>query len=418
MGKLTLFFVLAAVLGGTILTLGTQETLSDALRLQTDGQADVIAREIAESGQNVALAQVVGPDGFRSLPSALAKPIAYGGGEFEVHVTDTSLREMTLTVTGRYGGAVHSIHSTYEFDPLEAPGPIWLDVPYATGAVTKQAVVSGGAEGKAVQFDRRKHDELKLGSFLPIEGTGGLRDKFGRALATNGSNAGFGVPDAAEWDALYEDLNVRDVDGLYDAALSSMDAQDKRFNGGASVKTATQWGGAERVTFVDGDLTVTKDGRLRGDGALVVNGNLVVEKGGLLEWGGLVVVRDTSNVLKIQLDGDVRVNGAIAVTHQALPPGGHLDVSVYRDKNGMTDQRPWGSLSGGKWGTRYPFFQHTHAFDQTPETNPRGSRVYFLEKGTSGRHEWETQFRSLLQQLKDEEVYLEFGNPQDRKSVV
>ena len=59
MGKYTLLIVLAAILGGSLLTLNMRLTSNHTSQDRAEGQASVLARQIAESGQGVALATAV-----------------------------------------------------------------------------------------------------------------------------------------------------------------------------------------------------------------------------------------------------------------------------------------------------------------------------------------------------------------------
>ncbi len=418
MGKLTLLLVLAAVVGGSLLTMHTRGALGESSQRYSEGQADLLARQIAESGQSLALSRLMGPGGF--VNPHLDGARAFDGGSFQVAVDEIAAdgQTATITVTGSYGGAIHTIQSTYQFDPMDAPGPLWLDVPYATASISPDARINGDS-AHPVYFDRRSYDELQLAGLLPMSR---LQSDLGAAVSTARNT--LQVPAGDEWAGLLEDLDrsdtMSDTEGLYQAAVAAFDAgTDTKLSGTQTVTGSTTWGAPDEITFVQGDLNIgtgTVSGSVRGQGALVVRGALRVREKGALRWDGLIIIRDTTNVLPIELNGDVDIHGAVAVAHQAIAPGGHLDVSVYRDERGMTSSAPWGDVSHrvSPWsGTNYPFHQHTHAFDITPSASPRGSHVYFMENGAAGRHDFETQFYSFVQSLGSEKVYLEFGNPEN-----
>ena len=414
MGKYTLLIVLAAVLGGSLLTSNLRSSLRASETVHSEGQEAVLAREIARSAQSLALARMVGTGGFQDPGFGGASE--FEGGEFEVRLAPGWTPEQaTLVVEGRYGGAVHEVQSTYRYDPMDAPGPLWLDVPYATGT-SMDANIDGG--GRPVYFDRRKHDELRLGSFLPLSGLTDALAANSLLQAITGSGTGFQIPEANAWaGGLLEDLNVNDTEGLYQATEAAFNVdRDTRLAGDQTVTGDVTWGSAHAITIVEGDLAV--EGRVRGSGALVVKGDLRVPSGGTVEWEGLLLVRSTDDVLTIDVDGALKVDGAMAVVHQAFPPGGHLDVSVYRKSTGITASAPWGNTSARPypWTNDYrnpPFHQHVHGFDILPATAPRGSHVYFLEGGAAGRHGYETQFYDTIRSLGDELVYLEFGNDEN-----
>ncbi len=429
MGRLVLLTVLAAAIGGSVLTMSTRGTLLESSRRQAEGQEDVLAREIAEAGQSVALREMIRAGGFADPTSALGNVIEYDGGRFQIdYVEGATAQEATIRITGMYGGAIHTIESAYRLDPMDAPGPLWLDVPYATATVSAQADISGAVGNHPVHFDRRLHDELELEELVPLAA---LETSLGAKVTAAGS--ALAVPAAAAWEGgLLDDLNVNDAEGLYQVATGAMTATDVTITGDPVTGAYTEagdvvWGAASdgtRITHVDGDLTIT--GTVRGHGALVVSGSLNVEDNGpgsgddgRLFWNGIVIVRDTESLLPVRLDGRVDIRGMLVVAHQAFPPGGHLDVSVYRDQNGMSASAPQGNRSEqpAMWrygnGTLRPdalFHQHTHAFDITPTATPRGDHVHYRSGGAAGVHEFETQFSQYLTRFGAEPVYLEFAN--------
>lgn len=418
MGRLVLFIVLAAALGGSVLTVATRGTTRATSAAQTEAQADIMARKIAESGLGLAVSGMVSPTGLRDPNFNGA--VELDGGEFTVSYTPTGVNEASLRVTGTYGGAIHEIENAYRYDPMHAPGPFWLDVPYGSGSIDGRLSIKGD---RPVLFDPRRYQEHELGSFLPLE-------RFTDMLSSepryhDGSR--FQETTADGWTGprgLLEDLSADDTitntEDLYLQALSVFDENDgdTRMSGPVGpggiasgrywAMGVASWGGADKITIAEGGLRVS--GSVSGSGLLVVDGDLAVDRGSSLRWEGLVLVRGTNDVLSLDLDGSVSIKGALAVVHRAFPPGGHLDVSVYRDPNGMTV--PYGNRWGANsmwWG--YPFFEHTHRFDQTGPSGPRGRHVYFLENGRAGRHESEVDFASLLDRLDSKTpVYLEFAN--------
>ena len=434
MGRLVLLIVLAATIGGSVLTMGTRGTLFESSKRHAEGQEDVLAREIAEAGQSVALREMIRAGGFADPTGALGDEIEYDGGRFRIEFTPGATNhEATVRITGMFGGAVHTIESAYRLDPMDAPGPLWLDVPYATATVSAQADISGSNSDHPVHYDRRLHDELHLEELVPMSG---LEASLRSGMESAGS--ALAVPAAAAWEGdggLLADLNVNDAEGLYQVATGAMDADDVTITGDPLTRDYTEagdvvWGTASdgtQITHVDGDLTIT--GTVRGHGALVVSGSLTVEDNGpgsaddgRLFWNGIVIVRDTTSLLPVRLDGRVDIKGMLVIAHQAFPPGGHLDVSVYRDRNGMSSAAPWGDLSeqASRWhvnnapNPNQPFHQHTHAFDITApsgSTTPRGDHVHYLTGGAAGVHEVETTLKDFLDDLGSQSVFLELANP-------
>lgn len=400
MGKLTLFLVLAAVGAGTLLTMSARRAASDTARSHAETQQDALARQIAESGRNVVLASIMGPDRLRD-PGITRQQ--YGGGTYEVTYEPTdNARQATITVRGTYGGATHTIRGTYAFDPMDYPGPIWLDVPYATAFVSPGASVSGGADQLASHFDRRQFDELNIGMILPL---GAAQAALQTALGTAGSTL-----QTSTMAGLLDDLNVSNAEELYHVAMSAMGPHDVTYTGPVRLLTTLSAGGADRVTRVTGDLTIAPGAHLSGSGALVVEGALVAEAGSRLTWDGLVIVRAPRQLLNISLLGDVRLTGGLVVAQQAFPPGGHIDLTINLTtaSSGLTAANPAG-LRAGPWGRNnpYPFYQHKHRFDLDV---PEGRTIYFAEHGRD-RHEHWTAMRAMLRHLGSEQIYLELARP-------
>ena len=171
MGRYTLFIVLAAVVGGGYLTVNGLFFETETAGRRSAAQAQVLARQLAESGQAVALATITGHGGFEEAPGDDAglfrteRPYDGGRITFEDY-TETSLgagaERVEITVAGAYGGATHRLNSVYEFDPMDFPGPIWLDVPHAAANIHASATISGGGMGYEPQIDPTKFDALGM----------------------------------------------------------------------------------------------------------------------------------------------------------------------------------------------------------------------------------------------------------------
>ena len=417
MGKLTLLLVVAATLGGAYLTLSMQGLLGEGAHKHTGEQQDLLAREIAESGHDLILADMMGNDGFETPGSPSSGEL--DGGYYHVAFDDDVLpSRAVLTARGMYGGAEHVISSEHEFDAMEYPGPIWIDVPYATVESDPGVEISGGADGPGIRFDRRQNDDFRLGGFLPA---GEVEDDLRAAAAAAGSNykaTGTASTAGGEWAGLLDDLNVRDAEELYEAAKA---AATETKTGPITLTDHQAWGGSDptAVTFVDGDLNIHNSGRLTGHGVLVVNGALQIEKddgsrgNGRLEWTGIVIVRSDRAVMPVTFNGNrARITGALVIVQRSFPPGGHLDVTVNRSPTGMAGAVGDKTGGPGQWADPgFTWYQHNHEFDIKPTSAPRGKRVEFLQGGGAGPHETEVAFHDLLSTLGSTRVYLEFGNP-------
>lgn len=402
MGKLSLLIVAAAVLAGTTLTFATRSTAGETSRVQSEAQAGQLAREVAESGLSLALTRMMGADGF--VDPGLGS-VAYGGGRYDVTVAPAADRQTAVvTVVGRHGGAAHTLRGTYRFVPLSYPGPIWLDVPYATSRLTGgPPTISGGPRGLPVRFDPRRHASLGLASVLPLSAlTADVRPD----MASAGSS--FPTPDAGLWPAqMLSGLHVNDAEDLYQVALGAMTAADRTLAGPLTLTSSLAAPGPTAITRVSGPLTVAPGGRLAGEGVLLVEGGLVVQPGGRLDWSGIVLVRSAEESLPVHLNGDVSVTGGLVVAQEAFPPGGHLDVTVWTSRTGLASPAgdtngPWASPGAGP----FPWYDHTHRWESEV---PDGRVLHFAE-APADRHESLLHFRRALADAGSSNVRIEFRN--------
>lgn len=412
MGKLTLLLVVAASIGGAYLTLNMRGALGDSARARSGEQADLLARQIAESGHGLALSSLVGTTGFDA--SGLVRSGDIDPGEYEASVVDSLLpQRAVVTVRGSYGGAVHTISSDHEFDPMDYPGPVWIDVPYATFDAAPGVQISGGAQNLPVRYDRRQNDAYRLGGFLPAADLDGDLAAF--ATASGGTTVYERIASAAaapaRWVDLLDDLNVRDAEELFQAALGAVTAT--KSGSETTVDDTQTWGtSGASVTVVEGGLRLEHGARLSGSGALVVDGAFVMSGNARLEWTGLVIIRSDAAVMPVTFGGNrARITGGLVIVHRGFPPGGHLDVTVQRAPGGMTSEAGDRTGAPAPWNAAgFPWFTHNHEFDLTPTSSPRGRRVVFAEGGGAGPHESETRFWDLLTALGSQEVFLEFEN--------
>ncbi|MEL6616841.1 MAG: hypothetical protein AAFQ43_13945, partial [Bacteroidota bacterium] len=293
-----------------------------------------------------------------------------------------------------------TIESSYEWDPMGYPGPVWLDVPYATATAAAGASVGGGS----VQFDRRKHDALGLQSLAAL---GTMETGLSSAMSAAGGSYQNGRS-AASWPGLLEDLNVEDGEGLYQAALAQ--TPETTIAGPLALSSnRTGVGAPDEVTHVTGDLVIPANLSFEGEGALVIDGSLEVEPNGRLTWRGLVIVRAERQYVPVLLDGRVDIDGGLVVVQHAYPPGGHMDVTTWRDlSSGIHGGNVRGSGTTAPWNnTAFPWLQHKHRFDEDLGTR----RVRYIENGNAvpSQEAW-TQFEDAIDQLGDDEIYLEFEN--------
>ena len=421
MGRSTLLIVLSAVLGGSFLTFSVLRADGETSNRRSQAQAAVLARQLAESGQAIALASVTGLGGFSNDAGVFVSDRDYDGGR--IHFEDYAeeplaggAERVSIRVAGTYGGAVHRLASVYEFDPMDFPGPIWLDVPYASASIHTSATVSGGGAGYEPQIDPSKYDELDVSEF-------GL--SFDDAKAQFGG-AGAPVPDwQSSGGQRTGDLGdgVTTADDVYftvaNEVANNRGPDDRVIAGPIRFNGNTRVGGPDAITLVRGDAEVR--GTVRGEGALVVEGDLRVP--GRLEWDGLVIVRSTDPSLTVDLSGRVAIRGALLVSQEAFPPGGHIDLTTFRAPSGGWSPA-WGRRAAGPGALRpsswpldegYLWYDHTHRFDLpepgAPDRTARAdAEVRFVDRDRGDPQESYTGLRELLAHLGGTDVYVELEN--------
>ena len=253
---------------------------------------------------------------------------------------------------------------------------------------------------------------------------------------------------------------VTDIDALLSAGTV---AGDVRFEGlqtlddttgNRSIVIGTWTGGsavlgpeAARVAYFDNGLIIEEGFSFSGTGVLAVNGDLIVD--GTLNWDGLVLVRSGNDVLSVEAgdDATITIRGSLVIDHIAAPPGGHMDLTVWRDIEGS-----WADLRGenDRPGSR-DFLRHTHRFgnvggsylhtngsfrdcsddedfcpvaSRTPGANSDDRVVTFKDPATnwnamSGVHEKQTYFHKMLKEISNEYgnelVYLTFADEEARE---
>ncbi|NNF58798.1 MAG: hypothetical protein HKN04_11210 [Rhodothermaceae bacterium] len=411
MGKSTLLIVLAAILGASTLFLSTRVLTQETREDRSQAQADLLARDAATSGHGLVLNAMLAEDGGFETSAPYAEENVTDGwfsvDSYDATTDAAGTQTVTYTVTGHSGGATHTITSTYAYDPLDYPGPLWLDVPYVTASVTSGTRIDGGSDNLNAHFDERQHQELGLGSLLPL-GTmdANMTANLGGASGRGGDFQGSNMLAAG----LLDDVNVSDASDLYHAALDAIGASDVTLAGGTTLTSTQNYGSGQKIVRVTGPLTLGDGGRLEGTGVLVVEGPInLTHDSARLDWNGLVIIHTEAMYLHLDWTrGRVAISGGLVVDQQAVPPGGHLDVTTMRDLDGdwesaagdHTDS-PWLIYSGGP----YPFFQHKHRYDLD-----LGTTDVLFRSATADSREFYTQFRDALSRLGTQQVFLEFDN--------
>lgn len=439
MGRFLLIMVAATAVSSAVLMTG--ETDVAAVETHVRSQNRALVRETAEDALATVLNDAIHPTDARWRTAlTLGEEIEVDGQR--VTIDEYRLEEggtvAVIALTAYRGGVSHRTEGRYRFQAPDWPTPLWVSAPYAFADIDSKTKVDWTDPSKGLRpgyFDATRFEEYRLGSVLSLTDLG---QDFGRELAgTRGTNGGLQV--VSSMDDVLARFGTPTITDLYGRALGAIEAgRDVTFEGNQVVTGKVTYGGYNdgaysarkssdpRIVLVRGDLTVGAKGDLRGDGLLIVQGDLVVN--GKLRWDGLVLVMDDganpgSQKLRVDAqDGELRIRGSLLVDQEAPPPGGHTDITVNRDLSGAWAQ-PYGDVWGNtpayrKYRGTYPFYQHTHRIDrEIPEVRT----FYFAERGRD-RHETYTAFRATLNDVAarypGEEVYIRFKNARNHGAAV
>lgn len=422
MGKAALLLVAAAALAGGGLFLSLQLAARDTEARQNEHRADVLAREAARSVHALVLDHVLDPERASFRPALGLPPhFAYEGGRAEVtYLPNLMTNVADFTVRVALGGALHEIRSQYTWWTSHTgslPSPVMVQAPWTTFTLATGAAIEGH---RPVLVDQHPFTDLGLHDLLSLEA---MQRQIREALAGSASalhpDGGLGEGCSAGPVCFVDDLDgflgrhrAPTLFELYAGILASADEHPTRYVAYEGDVRLTQrnarFGNAATpaIVHVAGHATIARGAAVRGYGVLLVEGSLVVEPGAALEWDGLVMVVARQDHAVVRLDGRTTIRGAFAALQEGAPPGGHMDVTIWRDLTGL-----WPTPHGRDFDTRFlPLglraHTHTHRFDRITG----GQDIVFLEHGR-GRHETRTRFERLVRDLGRRPVYLEIANP-------
>ncbi len=449
MGNSALIIVAATVLSGVLIMTNVQRISSESQIAQSLMQEDVLARDMALTGHNLVLAEMLsnagGLGGSLSYGNA---PVSYNGGTFVVDgYSVASNNIIDLRVIGQFGDAQHLIHSRYR---MRQDLPAWvLDTPNLTISASDSARVNGGPDNKEIWLGTSEYD--RMNAIPELSGLINL-GQMTNAINNQLQNADDGLPgnitevtlkmDEEEFNEELPDLDVAQNESwlqeFYYKTLDEMtlsgDMPDAFFPGSMQFGSAApggiigedetnpyvfNFGTADNTSIVriKGDATIRAGASFSGYGILIVEGALRVEPGASLNWDGIVYLRPTSSYSQTRFDGLVNIRGSILAYQEAVPPGSHMDVTTHRDLSGLWAQ-PRGTESNQPGlPIQGPWYIHKHKWDVQWNANPPISTeriVTFLRNGAPvTAHEQYLRFAETLDDLPSagvSEIYLKFDN--------
>lgn len=421
MGKAAILLVAAAAIGGATLMLSAQLSSRDSDARQGEHRADVLAREAARSVHALVLDRIV-DSGARTFTTNTGLPttFAHSGGQASVaYLPDLMNRTADFTVSVEHSGAVHEIRSQYGWPQQFAggiPAPVMLQSPWASMNMAEGSSIIGN---RPVMVDQNPFTDLGLGEFLDINDMlGGISSAIDGSSSDIQNDGGLGQPCASgpmcgldNLDEYLTDQGGMGLMELFESLLAQANDNPDRYIWYDSNKVfngTSTYGSPQYpvIVHVEGGVAMqTPNSYLTGHGALIVEGDLNIMRGANFEWNGIVMVVSGNRRVEVGLHGNVLIRGALIGIQEGAPEGGHMDVTVWRDLQGVWLE-PNGTLieTPAGWGVRA--HAHTHRFDHAT----RGQNVIFARNG-SGPHEGRLKFMRALNDMGTRNVYLEIGNP-------
>lgn len=365
-----------------------------------------LAREAADAAHTAVLTATLRGGRLNSdLP--LAETFEIDGRDVRIDRFETRGDTVYFTVAGLSGGSEHTISSSYLVSNVDFPGPLWVDAPYATAALNPLATISGlddGGRVRASYLDYSKLYDYRLDNILSPTT---LVSDFQSALSIPaGSRRGLDARQGME--AVLDLYNTPNLVELYGDILSAFNSQDVSFDAATTLASNQTYGQRSsssvrdaRIVRVEGDLRVPAAVTVEGNGVLLVEGNLVVE--GTLRWDGLVYVRSFEQEVQVAAtSGAVEIRGALIVEQEAPPPGGHMDLTIFRDLTGQ-----WTHPSGEIDMYSNDWTKHTHRSERFIADR----RVVLFNRAAGNPHEAYTRFAETLSRLSSaDRVFFEFDN--------
>lgn len=456
MGNSAIIIVLASVLSALTIFFNIQKINTDSNIIQSSLQEEVLARELAHSGLNIALARLYEAAASGTNPDVyFDDQFSYGDGTIRLSPLDNKISTVQFKILGQYGESQYMISS--EYNKAAASG---IDCVVCVDAGILQFELEEGATISSDDPDLPANEAFMLGTeeYNRIQnqpGLGGLYDM--RDVVENVEEqldeAWEGLPgevtdvnvleDGQTFNDILPDLDPsQDIPWLqefYFTTLDNMDlsagSMDALYQSPEGEAFAAEFGSltpesedfGKTYSFgtpedvstvrVDGNMVVRNGSTLSGKGTLIVEGDLLVEPGATLNWDGIVYLRPETTSSVTSLEGTVNINGSLLAYQEAIPPGSHMDVTTNRDLSGTWSIAEGRDVSQPGIPIQGPWFVHIHRWDRPWYSRPpisEAREVIMRSNGAPAPHEASVRFNETMNNIANagiQEVYLEFVNP-------
>lgn len=309
MGKGIILIMMAAIAGALMMTRNSQEIAFAAENLNSTEEGRFLAREIARSAMNTAVAQA--RRDFANADQISYEGIAYQEGEYDLSASRPTPGTIELIAEGRYEEHTFRIKTTLvRRTPLEAP--LILDVPSIDPKFTgPHFQISGIDTAPPSAPGQTSSPESDRNAVRVVEDD--VRADLLDDIGVSRYDQVVGVE--GDGDVATGPLTM-DMSGFYDQASANRD-----FTVDAGQLKGNTWGSpvAPVVVFCECDAKLT--GQTTGYGILVIDGQLDNSSGQML-WEGIIIVRGATPSIK--LTGGTSIYGSLVV----ISTGGEADVTI------------------------------------------------------------------------------------------
>ncbi len=326
MGKATLFLVAAMVAAGLI-TQHFQTFSSDTNTLNSAYGEQVVARDIARSAYNLAMAEA--KRDFAGAAASLAMDEkAFGGGTFDIVPTTYGSDSLVLEITSTAGEASYQIRTTLvEVSMLDAA--LIVEAPHVVPSINGPNVLITGMDTDPATDPQGLRGADQHGIKVNMAGiAGNFYDAFGAHTNHVSGIGGSGMQaiSAGAFTAAVQDIYA---EGLLEHDFVQSDDIDGNVTFGSVNAPAI---------VVAQDIKVKSGGHLKGYGLLLLDDEFEVKSGGTLDWEGLVIAKAETSI-DLDYSGTVNIYGSHIVLQGSsaftMPAPGKLHIAYLSSSAGF-----------------------------------------------------------------------------------
>jgi len=308
-----------------LITQHFQTFSTDTNSLSSEYGEQVVARDIARSAYNLAMA-----DARRDFAGAAARLAmndkAFGGGTFDIVPTSYGTDSLVLEITSTAGEASYQIRTTLvEVSMLDAA--LIVEAPHVVPSINGPTVLITGLDTDPATNPQG------------LKGADQHGIKANMAAVATQFGAAFGL---AHKNKVRGKRGIGDINaGAFTAAVQDIYAEgllEHDFVQSDDIDGAVTFGSVNSPAIVVAqDITVNDGGHLTGYGLLLLDDEFEVKSGGRLDWEGLVIAKAETSI-GLDYSGTVNIYGSHIVLQGSsaftMPAPGKLHIAYLSSSAG------------------------------------------------------------------------------------